>query len=140
MKIAYNKELGGFALSYEVIKYLQQKGIDVDDNGFMNEGHIDNVIKRHDPLLIEALEKYPDDDIGIFETNCDRYYIEEYDGSEIVWTPENIPWIIVNQENRICGNCKYSDGEPFCQFCGEISYNFTCEHWTKMDNNKNQEN
>ena len=34
--------------------------------------------------------------------------------------------------NRICGNCKYSDNEPFCQFQGEITYNHTCDKWEEQ--------
>ena len=30
---------------------------------------------------------------------------------------------------KICGNCFYAGDEPFCQFAGEISYNFSCEQW-----------
>lgn len=100
MKIAYNKNLGGFALSYEVIKYLKEKGMNIDEDDFTLDGeNLYYALERHNPLLIEALEKYPDDDIGIFETDSDRYYIEDYDGAEIVLTPNNIPWVIVKKEN-----------------------------------------
>ena len=33
--------------------------------------------------------------------------------------------------NGTCGNCAevLCDNTPFCNYCGEISQDFSCEHW-----------
>lgn len=93
MKIAYSKtsrSFGGFYISQKAIDYIVKHSKYTEENCIWDE------IPRHDPILIEALEKFPQQNISIMEINEDRYYIEEYDGNETVYTPKTIPWIIVS--------------------------------------------
>ena len=62
-KVAYNNTYGGFMLRGEIIDYLKEKGMPIrcdclesPDGSWHN---ISYAIERHNPLLIEALEKYP---------------------------------------------------------------------------------
>ena len=103
-KVAYNNCYGGFMLSSKVLNYLRQHGMPTDENGWIEhpDGTYENInytIARHNPILIEALEKYPDKEISIAEITGDRYWVWEYDGIEHVYTPETIPWTIINKED-----------------------------------------
>lgn len=106
-KVAYNNAYGGFMLRKEVIDYLKEHGMPINDCDCLESPdgswhNINYVIERHNPLLIEALEKFPDDEISIAEISGDRYWIWEYDGLEHVYTPETIPWVIINKEGLEC--------------------------------------
>jgi len=58
---------------------------------------------RHDPILVQVVEELGDEASGeyarlrIYETDSDRYRIDEYDGAESVITPEidNQNYIII---------------------------------------------
>ena len=86
-KVAYNNTYGGFILSDKVVNYI------INHSPYTEEDCDYGSIPRHSPILIEALEKFPDKEISIAEINGDRYWIWEYDGIEHVYTPETIPWV-----------------------------------------------
>ena len=92
-KVAYNCEYGGFLPNYKTIDYIISHS-----NYTVEDCELDR-IPRHDPILIEALEKYPVMEISIAEISGDRYWVWEYDGIEHVYTPETIPWVIINKED-----------------------------------------
>ena len=91
-KIAFCASYGGFGLSKKCkqrMKYLGYKG-----------PYDSWRIKRHDPILIQAIE-----DIGLQQASGEccklaiavisghRYKIDEYDGCETVIEPKDIQWI-----------------------------------------------
>ena len=96
-KVVYNVCFGGFGLSKTAIKWLKDKGLDVPLYG-------DREIPRHDPLLVECVETLGDEACGDFADLCvktiseNMYYIDEYDGSESVVTPNSMraSWIKID--------------------------------------------
>lgn len=83
MKIAVNKNYGGFRLTDKQIEVLQP---------LVNEDFIDEVDYnqklRNDPILIRTLELYPNNnDVRIIEIpdNSTDWIINEYDGFETVY-------------------------------------------------------
>lgn len=109
-EVVYNACFGGFHLSNKAVNWLEKNGSDdiktlIKEN--KNNEYIDVIVtdyyrtRRHDPDLIsvvKALGKEANDtfsELKIFYISGDRYYIQEYDGSEDVLTPDNIPWTII---------------------------------------------
>lgn len=94
-KVVFNNAYGGFGLSSEATNWLKKRGLDV--GAFWREGDV----PRHHPLLIECVEtfgSYANDEFSrleIAEIEGDRYWILEYDGAEMVYTPETIPWVTI---------------------------------------------
>jgi len=94
MKVVYNTDFGGFYLSEEaweyIIDYCYDHSMDVPDRHSINRTH---------PALVAVVEELGHNAAGelaeleIFESLDDRYYIEEYDGREIVLTPSTIEWV-----------------------------------------------
>lgn len=90
-KIVYNNTYGGFILSEEAIKWLQ-------NNYNLSLNEIDN-LPRHDERLVKCIEtlgkkaskKWSRIVIGEIEGN--NYYIKEYDGLETIIEPKDIKWI-----------------------------------------------
>jgi hypothetical protein len=66
------------------------------------DGHVwEATIERHDPILVEVVEELGPEanghyaDLKVFETESDRYRIDEYDGAESVVTPEMEQYILI---------------------------------------------
>jgi hypothetical protein len=115
-KIAFNACFGGFGLSAEATRmFLTLKGIPFEERVdkfkkimFCEPGGEDwslydviSDVDRHDPILIEVIEKLGDKASGpysyikLYEVpKGSLYYIEEYDGSETVMTPDTANWIV----------------------------------------------
>ena len=106
-KVAYNACFGGFSISKECAEYMANLGnkeclhsLTEGEEGHEFLGSLYNT-PRHDAILILAIEALGKKasgmcaDIQVREIMGDRYYIEEYDGSESVVTPKDIKWIIV---------------------------------------------
>lgn len=104
-KVVYNACFGGFGLSKDAVRMAKKiAGPDsrwqsVDEN----YGYIDiEGIERHDPVLVEVVEKMGDAASGsyaeltIAEIEGQMYRIDEYDGNESVQTPEGIDWVQVD--------------------------------------------
>lgn len=100
-KVAYNACYGGFSLSKEASEYLRDTyGVDIDpDYGYVYD------IERHDPRLIETIEKFGEgasgcfSDLQIKEIESTMYRIDEYDGNEWVETPNDIKWVVIKETN-----------------------------------------
>lgn len=120
-KIVYNACYGGFSLSdaaYEL--YAELAGIAVypeksswatlyytapasgdslidDERACLYSGDM----RRHDPILVKVVEQLGDAANGmcaklrIYETDSDRYIIEEYDGNESVVVSYDNSWIVI---------------------------------------------
>lgn len=93
-KIVFNDCYGGFDLSETAEIWLRE-------HGWTGRIHL---IPRHDPLLVECVEKFGDKASGpysklrIEEISGDRYRIEEYDGWEDVITPSSIAWTVIKED------------------------------------------
>jgi hypothetical protein len=105
-KVVFNACFGGFSISKECAEFMANLGNKeclhnlAEAEGGEFHGYLDDT-PRHDAILIlavEALGKKASrscSDIQIREITGDRYYIDEYDGSESVVTPRDISWTIV---------------------------------------------
>lgn len=120
-KIVYNNCYGGFNLSDKAIqRYCEIKGIKVYPENWaglklywLSEPSGDKVkdggreafdpkdIPRHDPVLVEIVEKLGKvangsfAELRIFKTKSNQYMIEEYDGYESVVVSCDDSWIYI---------------------------------------------
>jgi len=93
VKIAYNACFGGFSLSKEAVaRYAELSGKAVDTSGGRN-------CDRADPLLVQVIEELGERANGACAKLAlatvrkgTRYFIEEYDGSEWVYTARTVTW------------------------------------------------
>lgn len=96
MKIVINTCYGGFTLSPKALMILDA------ELGVSNTEH--SQVSRHDPILVRVVEQLGKEASGeraslvVVEISDDRYYIEEQDGWEGVWTPSNIKWIVPKKD------------------------------------------
>ena len=104
MKVVYNSCFGGFSISRACAEWMADRGntecmemLDRDDF----YGYLDDAA-RHDPLLVMAVEHLgtkkasgSSAKLAVHELRGNRYYIDEYDGSESVVEPDDINWIEV---------------------------------------------
>jgi hypothetical protein len=120
-KIVYNACYGGFSLSdkaYEL--YAELAGIKIypekdswcthyytsaatgdksvdDERKWLYSGDM----SRHDTFLVQTVEQLGDEANGscaklrIYETDSDRYIIEEYDGNESVVVSYDNSWVVI---------------------------------------------
>ena len=91
-KVAYCASYGGFGLSQLCIDRMIELGYQCECDSWC--------IKRHDPILIQAIE-----DLGLKQASgddcklaiaviCGKFYkIDEYDGYENVIEPKDIDWV-----------------------------------------------
>lgn len=92
-KIVINTCYGGFGLSEEAIKWLEDRGV-----GDTYE------LSRHDPLLVECVETLkekannPYSRLAVIEIDGNLYRVEEYDGKEWIEQPEKMEWIKIEEE------------------------------------------
>lgn len=92
VRVVYNSDWGGFGLSDEAIKWLKEHGLEFED---------EDDIPRHNKLLVQCVhelgrkanDEYSDLRIRVLSGN--QYRIEEYEGKESVWEPDNGDWITV---------------------------------------------
>jgi len=88
MKVAINRNYGGFHLSDEAVEFLKKKGINDEEELY---GLIYGEFKRNDPLLIETIESvehvnniFSSIEIVEIPDEATDWVINEYDGSETV--------------------------------------------------------
>lgn len=91
-KVVYNACYGGFSLSDEAVARLQELGSTINDTDLLWE------FPRHDLLLVQAVEELGDkantwaSKLRIKEVSG-PYRIQEYDGYETVYEPDDYEWI-----------------------------------------------
>jgi hypothetical protein len=120
-KIVYNDCYGGFSLSDKAYKLYAElaeikiypekdswcthyytspptgdKSVD-DEREWLYSGDM----SRHDPFLVQTVEQLGNEASGsyanlcIYETDSDRYIIEEYDGNESVVVSYDNSWVVI---------------------------------------------
>ncbi len=88
-KIVINTCFGGYGLSKKAKELLVENGLDGSHT------------PRHHPILVSIVETLGEEangsfaELSIVEIDSDRYFIEDYDGSETVITPNNLQWILI---------------------------------------------
>ena len=112
-KVVVNRCFGGFGLSQKAIKLMRDEyGYKVETAGpdsWRKTGEVylnEDVIWRHDPRLVEVVEKLGRKANGdcalleVVEIPGIRDMIEEYDGSETIYWPEDEDmWITIGEED-----------------------------------------
>lgn len=112
-KVVYNACYGGFSLSQEAVLLAREisgndkwgdcpmKGEAYSDGSKCSQfhGYISG-IDRHDPVLVEVVERLGDKASGgcaklRIEHVGNMYRIDEYDGYESVQQPKDIDWVII---------------------------------------------
>jgi hypothetical protein len=113
-KIVYNGDFGGFGLSDKAIaRYAELKGLSLhkkeEDEYYSFWCYSDNEydyfdvssIYRNDPCLVQVVEELGADADSNYSDLCirevpdgSRYYIDEYDGNEIVVLESEHVWQI----------------------------------------------
>lgn len=95
-KVAYNTCYGGFSLSRKAeLLYRSLTNMSEEDAFFADE------LDRHDPVLIDVIEKLGKESNGPFSNlkirtiHSSRYRITDYDGIEKVITPEDEKYISI---------------------------------------------
>lgn len=113
-KVVYNNCFGGFSLSVKAVKWLAENGhgkIKEITQAYLKENehdsysrygcHLDG-IDRHDPDLVRCVKTLGRKASGgycacldIAELKGNRYRIDEYDGAETVYEPEDEDYITI---------------------------------------------
>ena len=110
-EVVYNACYGGFSISVNMARYILERTEDEEvkkelqeaiDYSLRSNFMTDSVyiyygpkIDRHDPLLVEAVKKFPDEckvdcrNLQIEAIGDSKYIINEYDGYESVVTQEH---------------------------------------------------
>jgi hypothetical protein len=109
-KVVYNTCYGGFSISLTAMKWLAENGreeIKAIAAKYLRKspnepyGFHCNDIPRHDPDLVRCVETLGDEagggvaNLEVRELKGNRYRIEEYDGSEEVYEPEDEDYITI---------------------------------------------
>lgn len=109
-KVVYNACFGGFSISLTAMKWLAENGRDeikaiavkyLREYPNKESGFLCYDIKRHDPDLVRCVEtlgyaangRYAE--LEVRELKGNRYRINEYDGSEEVYEPEDEEYITI---------------------------------------------
>jgi hypothetical protein len=110
-KVVYNACFGGFSISAAAMKWLVENGreeikaiAEEQLRKYPNEtfGYHCTDIERHDPDLVRCVETLGSRANGrcanleVRELNGNRYRIDEYDGSEDVYEPEDEEYITID--------------------------------------------
>ena len=107
MKVVYNECFGGFSISRACAQWMADHGnkecMDMvlrPDEHFY--GDLGETTPRHDALLVMAVEHLGQEKASgdcaalvVHELKGDRYFIDEYDGSESVVEPHSLKWVKV---------------------------------------------
>ena len=95
VKIVYNACFGGFSLSHEAMAWLDERGMKLESSYDCDK------FDRHNPLLVECIETLGAKangmcaELAVAKIKGNRYRIEEYDGQEMIATPETEYWVTV---------------------------------------------
>ena len=105
IKVVYNNCFGGFVISRACAERMAELGNKeaqsmIEAESYRFHGFIYET-PRHDSILVQAVEELGEDASGdmselrIYELSGDKYFIDEYDGSETVVEPKDVCWIEV---------------------------------------------
>ena len=104
-KVVYNDCFGGFSISRACAERMAELGNKEAQSMIENAAHRFHGFiyetPRHDSTLVQAVEELGGDASGdmselrIYELSGDKYFIDEYDGSETVVEPKDVCWITV---------------------------------------------
>lgn len=105
IKVVYNNCFGGFVISRACAERMAELGNKEAQSMLEKEpdrfyGFIYET-PRHDSALVQAVEELGEDASGhganlrIHELSGNKYFIDEYDGSETVVEPKDVCWITV---------------------------------------------
>jgi len=115
IKVVYNNCFGGFVISracaermaelgnkeaQSMIEIFNHRQTMIEREGHQFYGYIYET-PRHDSALVQAVEELGEDasgdmsDLRVYELSGDKYFIDEYDGSETVVEPKDVVWIKV---------------------------------------------
>ena len=91
-KVVYNACYGGFGLSSEAVARLKELGSTI------NSAYLPWAFPRHDLLLVQVVEELGDKANTwasklLIANVSGPYRIEEYDGLETVYEPDDYDWI-----------------------------------------------
>jgi hypothetical protein len=88
-KVAINTDWGGFDYTPEMKTWFLANTLGMDVNN-------PEALARHSSTLIQCIEACKDvGDIVVVEIDEDRYFIQDYDGRETLYTPSTCPWVYV---------------------------------------------
>lgn len=105
IKVVYNNCFGGFTISRACAERMAELGNKEAQSMIKEETHrfygFIWETPRHDNTLVQAVEELGEDasgemsDLRVYELSGDKYFIDEYDGSETVVEPPDVCWITV---------------------------------------------
>jgi hypothetical protein len=98
-KVVYNACYGSFSISTEALTRMQELGFTGESVTYEKTSHVwlpD--CPRHDPILVQVVEEYGKAAGDKFShlkitTVSGPYRIEDYDGFETVYEPNDYEWI-----------------------------------------------
>jgi len=96
IKVVYNSCYGGFGLSKAAVDWLSNHGV---------SSEMSYILPRHSTVLVKCVEELGELSNGIcaalsiYEIDGFQYRIEEYDGLESVIEPNDINWVLVDQDS-----------------------------------------
>jgi hypothetical protein len=93
-KVVIGVDYRGLHFTKEILDYMDAKGGCPHAKPKFNY-----CLSRHCPLFVEAVENvYTGKSLKVvqIEEDDDRYYIFEYDGMEMLYTPSTIEWLSVS--------------------------------------------
>lgn len=112
-KVVFNACYGGYSLSKKAVQWLAEnaceevkaianKELKETCSEYINKAYILHGVKRHCPDLVRCVETLNDEANGflanleIRELKGNKYRIEDYDGLETVYEPEDEEYITID--------------------------------------------
>lgn len=92
--VVYNATYGGFALSEKALTWLEERAVSREEMGYQGTD-----MDRHDQLLALCVMTLGSEANGVSASlkvhrlTDEKYWIDEYDGSESVVEPSTMRWI-----------------------------------------------
>ncbi len=91
---------------YQLLKDAEWDSLSLEGRTLLNSAHLSmGSLPRHDADLVAVVEELGDTANGSFaklniaEIEGNQYFIDEYDGSETVETPETQQWVTVDADS-----------------------------------------
>lgn len=99
VQVVYNCCYGGFGISDDAVRWLQDRNVETDNSA--------TGLTRHHPLLVQCVKELGEKSNGqyaalyVHTLNGNKYRIDEYDGSESVVEPNENEWIVVPEDGTV---------------------------------------